>query len=269
MSGTSNRRLATVGVILALTSSVVLGLMTPAVAAPSGTQVGAAQPVTQVQVDVPVTVNLGVTHAQVTANQIHTVVRGDTLSGIAPRYNTTWPNLYNANTSVVSNPNLIYPGQKLTVPSGQVSKTAPAPAPVVASAPAPASSGWVNPVCASQIGDNIGAGRGHKGVDLAAPHGQPIRAAAAGTVTVGWQDGAGNYTIINHGDGVATAYLHQSSYAVRSGWVDAGQIIGYVGSTGQSSGPHLHFEVWTNGYWVGTFQDPISWMNNRGVRLGC
>lgn len=203
--------------------------------------------------------------AQTVAAGIYTVVTGDTLSGIAGRYSTTWPALLAANT-FISNPNLIYPGQVLTLTAGS-SRQAPA----AASAPAPqqTASGWVNPVCATGIGDNIGAGRGHKGVDLVAPHGQPIRAAAAGTVTTGWQDGAGNYTVINHGGGVATAYLHQSSYAVRSGWVNAGQIIGYVGSTGDSSGPHLHFEVWTNGYWVGTFQNPISWLNSRGVRLGC
>lgn len=264
MRGTSSRRLAIAGVVLSLASSVAVGIMTPAMAAPSGTtQVGAVQPA-------QLAVQLGTTHVEKAATQTHSVVSGDTLSGIAPRYNTTWPALYNANTSIIRDPNLIYVGQRLTVPSGQVSKNPPAPAPAPAAAPAQAASGWVNPVCADGIGDSINPGyRDHKGVDLTAPYGRPIRAAAAGNLRTGWQSGAGNYTVIDHGGGVATAYLHQQSYAVDSGWVNAGQIIGYVGNTGNSKGPHLHFEVWTGGYWVGTYQDPISWMNNRGVRLGC
>ena len=205
----------------------------------------------------------------------YTVVPGDTLSGIAGRHSTTWQNLYGLNTTIIKDPNLIYPQQVLTV-TGTSSRQAPAAQPA-APAPAAASSGWVNPVCASSIGDGLGAGRNHMGVDLPAAHGAPIRAAAAGTVSVATQiytdqygkpGGAGNYSIINHGNGVWTIYMHQSSWQVTSGWVNAGQVIGYVGSTGGSSGPHLHFEVRTGSTW-GYAQDPISWMNNHGVRLGC
>lgn len=198
----------------------------------------------------------------------YTVVPGDTLSGIAGRHSTTWQNLYGLNTSVIKDPNLIYPKQVLSV-TGTASRQAPTQPAAPAPAPAAASSGWVNPVCASSIGDGLGAGRNHMGVDLAAGHGTPIRAAAAGTVSTAWQGGgAGNYSIISHGGGVWTIYMHQSSFAVRSGWVEAGQVIGYVGNTGNSYGPHLHFEVRTGSTW-GYAQDPISWMNNRGVRLGC
>jgi len=89
----------------------------------------------------------------------------------------------------------------------------------------------------------------HAGEDIPANSGTPIVAAASGTVTTaGWVSGYGNYTVINHGGGVMTAYGHQSSIQVSVGQsVSAGQQIGLVGSTGNSTGPHLHFEVYVNG----------------------
>jgi murein DD-endopeptidase MepM/ murein hydrolase activator NlpD len=101
-------------------------------------------------------------------------------------------------------------------------------------------------------------GRMHEGIDLGAPEGTPIHAAAAGTVIyAGWMDGYGNLTIIDHGGGIATAYGHQSSLAATNGQhVSQGQVIGYVGSTGHSTGPHLHFEVRVNG----TAVDPLGYL---------
>jgi len=95
----------------------------------------------------------------------------------------------------------------------------------------------------------LGTQRLHAGVDFGAPSGTPIVAAAAGTVvSAGWQGGYGNAVIIDHGGGEATLYGHQSRLAVSSGGsVRRGQIIGYVGSTGMSTGPHLHFELRING----------------------
>ena len=95
----------------------------------------------------------------------------------------------------------------------------------------------------------LGTQRLHAGVDFGAPSGTPIVAAAAGTVvSAGWQGGYGNAVIIDHGGGEATLYGHQSRLAVSSGAsVRRGQIIGYVGSTGMSTGPHLHFELRING----------------------
>jgi len=78
-----------------------------------------------------------------------------------------------------------------------------------------------------------------------ASYGDPIFACRAGTVVdAGWQGGYGNATVIDHGGGMATLYGHQSRLGVTPGQhVTAGQIIGYIGSTGYSTGPHLHFEV--------------------------
>lgn len=89
----------------------------------------------------------------------------------------------------------------------------------------------------------------HKGLDIATSTGTPIGAAAAGTVTFsGWSGSYGNFIIIDHGNGIQTAYAHCSALYVSAGqYVDQGQSIGAVGSTGNSTGPHLHLEVRING----------------------
>ena len=98
--------------------------------------------------------------------------------------------------------------------------------------------------------DPIGGGTGfHSGLDIAASSGTPIRSCRSGTVVIaGWQGGYGNAVVIDHGGGMATLYGHQSQIAVSVGEkVLAGEVIGYVGSTGNSTGPHLHFEVRISG----------------------
>jgi murein DD-endopeptidase MepM/ murein hydrolase activator NlpD len=101
-------------------------------------------------------------------------------------------------------------------------------------------------------------GRMHQGIDIGVPYGTPIAAAAAGRVVYcGWESGYGNLTVIDHGNGLATAYGHQSSIAVSCGQdVSQGQTIGYVGCTGHCTGPHLHFEVRVNG----TPVDPLGYL---------
>lgn len=107
------------------------------------------------------------------------------------------------------------------------------------------------PVDGGYISAHQGDGRGHKGIDIAAPYGTPIYAAASGTVTdagTGWNGGYGNCVIIQNDDGNVTVYAHQAELAVQYGdTVEKGQLIGYVGSTGDSSGNHLHFEVRKDG----------------------
>jgi murein DD-endopeptidase MepM/ murein hydrolase activator NlpD len=97
----------------------------------------------------------------------------------------------------------------------------------------------------------------HEGIDIGVPCGTPIHAAASGTVIYsGWMDGYGNFVVIDHGNGLATAYGHQSAIYVSGGSVSQGQAIGAVGSTGSSTGCHLHFEVRVNGSPV----DPLGYL---------
>lgn len=94
-------------------------------------------------------------------------------------------------------------------------------------------------------------GRSHKGLDIGAPKGTPIKAAASGTVTVaqyGYSGGYGNYVMISHGNGIQTLYGHCNSLNVSAGQsVSQGQVIAYVGNTGNSYGNHLHLEIRVNG----------------------
>lgn len=97
-----------------------------------------------------------------------------------------------------------------------------------------------------------GASRYHQGVDLAANAGTPIVASRGGTVTIAsYSNSAGYYVTINHGDGFSSIYMHMTNYVVSSGQkVNQGQTIGYVGSTGISTGNHLHFGIAQNGAYV-------------------
>lgn len=117
------------------------------------------------------------------------------------------------------------------------------------------------PVSGGKITSYMGDGRGHKGIDVGAPYGTPIYAAEEGKIIEtgsGWNGGYGNCIRIQHPDGNVTVYAHQSSLAVSYGeYVVKGQLIGYVGSTGDSSGNHLHFEVRSNGRYL----DPLDFVS--------
>lgn len=125
----------------------------------------------------------------------------------------------------------------------------------------PNSSGWIKPLrsytITSSFGNRVhpvlGYTRFHEGVDMAAYTNTPIYAARGGQVTkAAYQDGgAGYYVNINHGDGFSSIYMHMTRYIVSAGqYVSQGQVIGYVGSTGLSTGPHLHFGIAKNGSYV-------------------
>jgi murein DD-endopeptidase MepM/ murein hydrolase activator NlpD len=115
------------------------------------------------------------------------------------------------------------------------------------SAPPPVFGGQCRWPVAGRVTSEYGYrwGRLHAGIDIAAPSGTPIGAAIAGSVIYSsWQSGYGNVVIISHGGGLSTLYGHQSRLGVSLGQVvGQGQIIGYVGSTGHSTGPHVHFET--------------------------
>jgi murein DD-endopeptidase MepM/ murein hydrolase activator NlpD len=131
---------------------------------------------------------------------------------------------------------------------------------------------WVNPLPEASVTSCFGPrwGRVHEGVDLAAPDGTPIRAAGAGVVVAaGPAAGYGNAVLIDHGNGYLTHYGHMSAITVTVGQkLAAGQQIGNEGSTGHSTGPHLHFEVH-----AGHYKNPIEptqWMHEHGVDIpGC
>lgn len=131
----------------------------------------------------------------------------------------------------------------------------------------PGSTSWIRPcsyvMMTSPFGYRTpptgGASSYHQGVDLAGPAGTPIYAARSGRVTIaGWGNAAGYYVTINHLDGFSSIYMHLSSYCVSSGaTVSQGQLIGYMGNTGVSTGSHLHFGIAYNGAYV----NPASYVN--------
>lgn len=136
------------------------------------------------------------------------------------------------------------------------------------STPPPANpGGWVRPVkggtLTSPYGWRVhpvyGTWKFHSGVDIGIAKGTPIYASRSGTVTTAtYSSSAGNYVTINHGDGFSTSYLHMTHYIVSKGQtVSAGQVIGYVGSTGVSTGPHLHFTI----YYKGETVNPCDYLN--------
>ncbi|MBJ7472595.1 MAG: peptidoglycan DD-metalloendopeptidase family protein, partial [Solirubrobacteraceae bacterium] len=119
----------------------------------------------------------------------------------------------------------------------------------------------VNAPVTSGFGPRSGCGvcsSNHVGIDMGVPEGTPLRAADGGKVVLaGWTGGYGNYTCIQHTSSMSTCYAHQSRLATKVGAsVRQGQVIGYSGNTGNSTGPHLHFEVRINGNPV----DPLGYL---------
>ncbi|MBM7166974.1 transglycosylase family protein [Streptomyces sp. G44] len=270
--------------------------------------------------------------------EMYTVVRGDTLSGIADerRVRGGWQRLYEANRRVIgADPDLITPGQRLSVrgQGGRVAhggdkagqraedraeerarqkaaekraaerkaaeqraaerraaerKTAERKAaekkrekprssdasssPTKQARPATSSAASA-PVAASPSTPYRAAGSSwskgyHTGVDFAVPTGTSVRAVAAGqVVSAGWGGSYGYQVVLRHTDGKYSQYAHLSALSVRAGQkVGAGQRIARSGSTGNSTGPHLHFEVRT-GPGFGADIDPLAYLRARGVRV--
>lgn len=131
----------------------------------------------------------------------------------------------------------------------------------------PSSATWITPVSGYTISSAFGMRVHpvykyqlmHNGIDMACAQGTPIYATRAGKVTTASYQagGAGYYVSINHGDGFSSIYMHMTNFVVSSGQsVSAGQLIGYVGSTGVSTGPHLHFGV----SYAGTYVNPMAYI---------
>ena len=131
----------------------------------------------------------------------------------------------------------------------------------------PSNAKWITPVSGyvitsafgMRVHPVLGYSRMHNGIDMGCAAGTPIYATRAGTVTVASYQagGAGNYVALNHGDGFGSIYMHMTRYVVKQGdKVSAGQLIGYVGSTGISTGPHLHFGI----SYAGTYVNPLAYI---------
>jgi murein DD-endopeptidase MepM/ murein hydrolase activator NlpD len=129
---------------------------------------------------------------------------------------------------------------------------------------------WVLPLSSYKLSSGYGApgvlwANDHTGQDFAAPMGAPIRAIGAGEITYAGYDGAyGNKIVIRHEDGTETWYCHMSAFEYTGGYVRPGTTIGYVGSTGNSTGPHLHLEVHPGG---GDAIDPLPWLRELGLPI--
>ncbi|MFI5630134.1 transglycosylase family protein [Streptomyces sp. NPDC051664] len=243
----------------------------------------------------------------------YTVARGDSLSGIAATEHVQggWQHLYTANRKVVGDdPDLIFPGQRLTLDvadtpqAGPKSGTRPAAKPSRSAEPKqkthphqPAKpshrstsphqvakaqpkktererdSGLVAPVSATRVGTayhQAGSWSSgyHTGVDFPVPTGTSVKAVAPGTVvSAGWAGAYGYEIVIRHSDGKYSQYAHLSALLVREGQhVSGGRRIARSGSTGNATGPHLHFEIRTGpGY--GSDLDPLSYLRAGGVNV--
>ncbi|AWW38313.1 MULTISPECIES: M23 family metallopeptidase [Streptomyces] len=148
----------------------------------------------------------------------------------------------------------------------------------VKSAPVKKAAGWTAPVKSYQLSASYAQAGGmwqstHSGQDFAVPTGTPVVAAGAGTVVKAGGNGAGdgpaygNAVVIRHANGVYTQYAHLSSVNVSVGQsVGAGQRIALSGNTGNSSGPHLHFEVRTSPNY-GSAMNPVAFLRGKGVTL--
>lgn len=103
----------------------------------------------------------------------------------------------------------------------------------------------------------------HTGQDFTAPSGTPVRAAGPGTITSAvWSDAYGNVLVITHPDGAQSWYAHMTGFERTSGPVEAGDVVGYVGCTGNCYGSHLHFEYRPGG---GEPADPLAWLRSNGA----
>ncbi|MFG3101067.1 transglycosylase family protein [Streptomyces sp. NPDC048182] len=231
------------------------------------------------------------------ARSMYTVVTGDTLSGIADtqRVPGGWQRLYRANRAEIgADPDLILPGQHLALRGSGAAVAAPArPAAPRKAEPKPKARpeqpkktsthtqkprttthhALVAPVDAPtgtpyhKSGSSWSKGY-HTGVDFPVPTGTSVKAVAAGrVVSAGWGGSFGYEVVVRHGDGRYSQYAHLSAISVRSGQqVGAGQRLGRSGTTGNSTGPHLHFEVRT-GPGFGSDVDPVAYLRAGGVRI--
>ena len=176
----------------------------------------------------------------------YTVLKGDTLDIIAKKFKGDVEEIKKFNG--ITDPSGLAVGQIIIIPAGEIanrSYTARGYLPVSGAGGPEYIGYYLKPILGSVRTQGL---HGYNGVDLAAPHGREVMAAASGSVIIardsGWNGGYGKYIVISHPNGTQTLYAHLNGAIVYQGaTVVQGQVVGYVGSTGRSTGPHLHFEV--------------------------
>jgi len=176
----------------------------------------------------------------------HTVVFGETVKAITAKYKGHYEEVLAYNG--LSLESVVKPGDIIVIPDGEIStpKTTATKTVTLREAGGPSYEGYyMRPISGGRKSQGL---HGYNGVDLATNFGEPIFASASGQVIIsksfGWNGGYGNYIVINHDNGTQTLYAHNSKNIVYAGQaVVQGQVIGYVGSTGKSTGNHVHFEV--------------------------
>jgi murein DD-endopeptidase MepM/ murein hydrolase activator NlpD len=178
---------------------------------------------------------------------LYTVKKGDTLSAVAEKFKSGAEAIQTANELFSET---VHPGTVLFIPGARLDWVNlqeingdlfiwPTP-------------GYITSPYGFRKSPFTGVRQFHSGLDIGSPAGTPIRAAMSGRVSaVGWDDTFGNYVVVSHHSGYRTLYAHMSVIRVKSGaYVGTGERIGDVGSTGLSTGPHLHFTVYKNGVTV-------------------
>lgn len=190
----------------------------------------------------------------------YTVAVGDTLWDIARRHGVSVEVLAAANR--LSPTTILRPGEVLSLPAGRQERDEPRASTTALRARARMlwpSSGIITSRFGWRIHPIFGTREFHTGLDIATRWGSPVLAARAGVVRfVGWMAGYGRMVVVDHGRGLETVYSHLSAALVRPGqYVAQGEVIGRIGSTGWSTGPHLLFEVRRNGVPV----DPLRYLN--------
>lgn len=182
---------------------------------------------------------------------LYTVKPGDTLGEIAQTYKGDLDKIleYNnlgSSAEIKIGQSLMIPGGKIPPPPAYERSSSIAEEPAEPTPPSSrASKGWVWPTSSHKI--NQYYSYRHRGVDIDGDIGSPIYSAKSGVIVFsGWRGGYGKCMIISHPDGTETLYGHLSSYKRTSGNVGGGELVGYMGSTGWSTGPHLHFEIRTS-----------------------
>lgn len=182
----------------------------------------------------------------------YTIEEGNTLEGLAVKFNVSVEEIVDVNELETQE---LAAGARLFMPGATLDKATLQNA-LGAAFRCPLSTYRLTSHFGNRLDPITGVKSSHTGIDMAISSGTPIMASASGTVsTAGFSNIFGNYVIINHAQGYQTLYGHMSKIHAKKGqWVSQGTVIGLVGSTGYSTGPHLHFTVYKNGRLI----DPLS-----------